>query len=341
MPKAPLPRILSSMQRIIGITGAAGHLGGALARRLIADGYKVRALCYHDRRSIEGLAVEVFSGDILNPASLDPFLSGCFAVVHSAAIISISGDPDGMVFRSNTEGPRNIVEGCIRHGVSRLVHVSSTHAVLDQLDKPSYDETNAYKPSGSYAYDHSKALGEQLVLAAFKAGHLQGCVIRPSSIIGPYDFKPSKLGRAILDLYQGHIPVLPPGGYNFVDVRDVANAIAGALDRGRNGEIYLTSGHYAPMPDFARLITDCGGARPPRFRVSFTMLEFLLPLVSLWARIWHSEQAYTHEMLHALHQGHPNMDNSKAKREIGLTIRPLNESIADFLAWEKTKKEPS
>lgn len=325
------------MQRTIGITGASGHLGGALARRLISEGYSVRALCHRDSRSLDGLELELFTGDILDPASLDPFLAGCDVVVHSAAIISISGDPHGLVFRSNTEGARNIVEGCIRHGVTKLIHISSTHAVLDQLEKATYDESNAYKPAGSYAYDHSKALGEQLVIEAFHSGKIQGCVLRPSSIIGPFDFKPSKLGQAMLDLYRGHIPVLPPGGYNFVDVRDVAEAIAAAIERGRNGEIYLTSGSYAVMPDFAQLITDCGGAPPPRFRASFSMLEFLLPLVSLWARIWRSEQAYTHEMLHALHQGHPNMDNSKARKELGLTIRPLAESIADFFAWEKSR----
>ena len=329
---------VGDQKKLVGVTGASGHLGGALCRQLVESGYGVRALCHHDRRALADLDIKVFSGDILDAASLDPFLAGCQVVVHCAAIISIAGDPAGLVNRSNVEGTKTVLDSSIRHGVKTFIHVSSTHAVMEQLDRPVFDETNPRKPEGSFPYDRSKAAGEELVLAGFKSGQISGCILRPSSIIGPFDFKPSKLGQAMLDLHRGAIPVLPPGGYNFVDVRDVAAGIIAAIERGKNGETYLVSGHYAIMREFSGLIADCGGKPAPALQLPFGLLFWLLPVVSFWAKLSHSEQAYTQEMLHALRNGHPNMVNAKARAELGWQARPLTESIADFFSWNSSRK---
>ncbi len=321
------------MSRLVGVTGASGHLGGALARRFLASGDRVRAFCHRDLRAIEGLDLEAVRGDLLDPVSLLDFASGCDLVVHSAGVISISGDPDGMVARCNVEGVRNVVEACARSGVARLVHVSSTHAVHDCKDRDRYDETNPYKGQGSFAYDRSKAAGEAIVLSAVAEGRLDACIVRPSSLVGPFDFKPSKVGQAILDLYRGRIPVLPPGGYNFVDVRDGADGIARAAAAGRAGEVYLLSGRYCSMAELAALVERLGGRPAPRLALPFGLLSAFLPAVALLARLARMEQPYTEEMIRALEDCHPNMDNGKARSELGFRTRPLEETVADFLSW--------
>ena len=354
------------MMRTIGVTGAAGHLGGVLVRRLIEKGYRVKAFCHRDVRALEGLAAELVWGDVLDSESVAAFAHGCDVVVHCAAIISITGAQHGLVFRSNTEGPRNVVAACIKADVPRLIHVSSVHAVKELSGRPVFDETNPRKEKDSPAYDYSKACGEQIVLEAFRAGTLSGCIMRPSAIFGPYDFKPSKLGQATLDLYRGHIPVLPPGGYNFVDVRDVAEGICSAISApssvlngpfqnlsdsaipekstevdtvgaAEDDPIFNLTGRYCSMNEYASLIEQQGGHRSPRISLTASVMVALLPFVKLWARATHMEQAYTGEMIHALTSGHRNMRSDRARKAFGFNPRPLEETVQDFIAWEKER----
>ena len=335
-----------SMRQTVGVTGAAGHLGGVLTRSLMEKGCRVKTLCHKDRRALEGLEVEIIWGDILDAGRMETFAAGCDAVVHCAGIISIGGAQRGQVFRSNTEGPRNISAACLKTGVPRLIHVSSVHAVQELPERPVFDETNPYKERNSPVYDYSKACGEQIVIEVFRSGKLSGCVIRPSAIIGPYDFKPSKLGQATLDLYRGHIPALPPGGYNFVDVRDVAEAICTAISLSHSempagAPIFNLTGYYLSMAEYATLIERLGGHGPPRLSLSASVMKAFLPFIKLWARIRHMEQAYTLEMIKALTSGHPNMSSDRARETLAFRPRPLEETLRDFIAWGKERGDLS
>jgi dihydroflavonol-4-reductase len=253
------------MSKLVAITGANGHLGNVLCRVLCKQGYRVRALCRSQSESLEGLPIEVVLGDVLNKGDVRRLLEGCEIVIHCAAIISIHGDPTGLVLRTNTEGPRNVLEIAEQLGVQRIVHVSSVHAVTELPFSQPFDETRPYKQSTDYAYDFSKAQGEQIVLRNMGKGKPEVVVLRPSCIIGPYDFKPSEIGKALLELEKGKIPALPEGGYDFVDIRDVANSVLNAMERGRSGEVYLLTGKYYSMKEFAAVVSKVLGQRPVRW----------------------------------------------------------------------------
>lgn len=314
----------------VGVTGASGHLGNVVCRKLLEKGYTVRVLHRNDCRPFDDLQVEKFPGDVLDLNAVDTFVKDCDYIIHSAAIISIHGDPTGIVHKTNTEGPRNIAEACIKHKVKRLIHVSSTHAVMELPFETPFDETRPYKQKGSFAYDFSKSTGEQLILEYFKSGKLSGFVVRPSSVIGPFDFRPSEIGKALLDFYHQKIPVLPPGGYNFIDVRDISETIASSLDKGRDGEIYLLSGEYYSMKNFAKVVQEASGKKTPRLVMPFWFLKMLLPFVKWYGRVKKANPVFTIEAITALKLGHPNMRNDKAKKELNHTCRPLVETIKDF-----------
>jgi len=322
---------------LVGVTGASGHLGNVVCRTLLERGFRIRVLHRNDIRPFENLNAEHVKGDVLDLNAVDRFVSGCDFVIHCAAVISIHGDPTGIVFKTNTEGPKNIAEACIRHKIKRLIHVSSTHAVMELPFETPFDETRPYKQKGAFAYDFSKATGEQLMLNYFRNGKLDGLVVRPSSVIGPFDFRPSELGKALLDFYNRKIPVLPPGGYNFIDVRDISVTIVNALDKGRCGEVYLLSGSYYSMRDFAKVVQEVSGKKVPKWVMPFWFLKMILPFVKLYGKIKKANPVFTIEAITALKLGHPNMVNEKAKKELGLTCRPLKETIADFYAWNKER----
>lgn len=265
-------------------------------------------------------------------------MEGCDAVIHSAGIISINGDRAGIVHRTNTEGPQNVVNACTALGIKRMIHVSSVHAVAEHPLDTVFDETRGYKQTGSFAYDFSKASGEQLVLKAVEAKRLEACIVRPSLIIGPYDFKPSEIGKALLDLYKGKIPALPRGGYNFVDVRDVSDAIVEALDRGRNGEIYHLTGTYHTMQELAQIIHDVTGKKTPSLIIPFWLMQFSLPFIQLYSKMTGAAPVFTKEAIAALKYGHTNMSNAKAVKELHLKARALKASVNDFYEWQKSYK---
>lgn len=321
----------------VGVTGAAGHLGNVVCRRLIENGYEVRVLYRKDDQAFADLPVEKQIGDVLDTDSVDAFVKGCDIIIHSAAIISIHGDPTGIVHRTNTEGPRNIAEACVRHGIKKLIHVSSTHAVMELPFETPFDETRPYKQKGSFAYDFSKSTGEQLILEYFRNGKLNGIVVRPSSVIGPFDYKPSEIGKALLDFYNRKIPVLPPGGYNFIDVRDISQTIVNAIEKGRNGEIYLLSGVYYSMRNFAKIVQEVSGKKVPKMVMPFWFLKILLPFVKLYGKLKRANPVFTIEAITALKLGHPNMVNEKAQKELGHVCRPLKETIADFYTWQRER----
>lgn len=323
--------------KTVGVTGSSGHLGNVICRILLENGFRVKAMFNRDDRALEGLSVERIQGDILNPEDVEHLVRECDYVIHSAAIISIHGDPEGMVFRTNTQGPVLVLEACIRNGIKRLIHISSTHAVMEEPLSTPFDENRPYKKQEHFAYDFSKSTGEQHMLKAFREGSINGIVVRPSAVTGPYDFKPSELGKALLDFYNRKIPVLPPGGYNFVDVRDVAGAIVSGLENGASGEVYLGSGKYYTLRELAATVTEVTGIKTPKMKLPFWLMYLLLPFVKLYGKLSGAAPVFTKESITALKLGHPDMRNDKAVKDLKMTCRPLSETLLDFYTWQKER----
>jgi dihydroflavonol-4-reductase len=320
------------------LTGASGHVGSNLVRALIDDGRKVRVFVRDDTRGVDGLDVQHFRGDVLEPDTLKAAIDGAEVVYHCAARISIVGDPDGMVMRTNVEGTRNIVRACLDAGVRRLVHFSSLHAFSQApLDEP-LDETRAFVGDRAYAYDRSKAAGSREVLAGVEQG-LDAVIVHPSAMLGVHDYKGSRMSQALLDLYHDRLPSLIDGGFDWVDVRDVVSTALAAEARGRTGEAYVASGHYASVAELAAMVSEFSGKRPPRFVCPQWLAYVGVPFAALAAKISGSEPLFTSEALGALRSNH-DIRHDKAVQELGHAPRPLRETVADTLRWFEERGAP-
>ena len=316
----------------IAVTGANGHVGINLCLALQEKGHFVRALCHKNDFGLKHLKVESFKGDLLNKDSIRSFLVGIDVVIHLAAKISIKGDPDGSVQKINIEGTRNILELARQYGIKRFIHFSSIHAFQQVPLNEVLDETYPIVDSGAFAYDRSKAEGERLVLAAAKDG-FNAIVLCPTAIIGPVDYEPSLTGKAMLELYNHQIPALVPGGYNWVDVRDVINGCIAAIEMGKIGEKYLLSGQWRSLKDVAALITKCTGIKTTSLILPFWIAQLGLPFITLFSKITGGEPLYTKESLHIIKNGSRNISNVKARDELGYNPRNLEETIKDLFNW--------
>jgi len=317
---------------ISAVTGASGHLGGNLVRALLQEGRTVRVLVRGDRRALEGLDVQVVPGDIADPAALRALVDGVETVFHCAGRISIVGAEGGLVERTNVDGVRNVVRACREAGVKRLVHCSSIHAFSTHPKDKVIDETRELALGPRHApYDRSKAEGQALVRDAVHEG-LDAVIVNPGAVVGPFDFKPSRMGSVFLDIYHGRLPMLIDGGYNWVDVRDVARGAILAEQKGRTGESYLLTGNWTHIREVSRLIGTLGGRRTTQAAAP-PCLAWAASWFSLgWGKIRGTTPKFTPAAIVAI-QSHRLISHDKATRELGYAARPLEDTVRDTLEW--------
>jgi len=316
------------------VTGASGHIGTNLIRALIDRGDRVRVVAHRNIVPFAGLDLEVVRGDVLNGDSLVEAFRGADILYHLAAVISIEGDPDGMVHRVNVDGAGNAAQAALMAGVRRMVHCSSVHAFDMHTGAAVIDESAPRVPEDSRshaAYDRSKADGERRVRSLVNEG-LDTVIVHPTGVIGPRDFEPSRLGHFLLRLQQGSLPSLVRGGFDFVDVGDVVSGMLAAAERGGKGESYLLSGHHHVVAELAQMAEEATGVRGPRLTVPMWLARAGVPFIKGVARLTGKPPLYTAESLAALRSS-PRIDRSKAARDLGYVAGPIAESIRDSYRW--------
>lgn len=319
--------------KTIAVTGASGHLGTAITLEALSRGLKVRAGYSSYKPDIEHENLTWVKGD-LSPGPLNELFSGVEGIIHSAAKISVHGDRDGSVKKTNVDGTANVIEACRQLESHRLVHVSSSSTLEEYPHDQPFDETRPLKGPDASAYEYSKALSEKLVLEAVRSEQLNAVIVRPSGMFGPPDLRQSKIGSMLLEIYLGKMPALISGGYDFVDMRDVAIGTVNALTQGQSGETYLLTGYYLELKTIANLLHSIGGAKVP-ITIPVSLLMTLLPLVRLFSYFTGSADSFTKEGLSTFRDGHPAMSSDKARTELGYQPRPINESLLDLLSWWK------
>jgi dihydroflavonol-4-reductase len=317
----------------VAVTGANGHVGANLVRALVARGHRVRAMVrQNDPEALRGLDVEQVHGDVRDPESLKRAFAGVEQLYHLAAQISIIGEMGGLVRATNVDGARNVGQAAMAAGVRRMVHMASVHAFQQEpVDQP-LDETRTRVTRGSApAYDCSKAEGEAAIRALIAEG-LDAVIVHPSAVIGPFDYRPSRVGQVFVDLYRRKLPSLLDGGFDWVDVRDVANTTIAAMERGRTGESYLISGTWRPIAELAAIAQSVTGVAPPRWTSPMWLARVGAPFMEGWARLTKKEPLYTSESLNALRANRCYV-RDKSERELGHRPRPTEATVRDVYQW--------
>jgi dihydroflavonol-4-reductase len=232
----------------------------------------------------------------------------------------------------NVDGTRNLLEASRAAGVRRFVHFSSIHAFrAEPLDEP-LDETRSLVGASGFAYDRSKADSDRLVQAAVNSG-LDAVVIHPTSVLGPCDHEPSLLGRTLIRMATGRMPILVPGGYNWVDVRDVVSAAVASLERGVAGERYLVGGHWVSLRNLATRVALVAGCRPPLWTAPMWLARFGIPFSRAYGWLANSVPVFTREALHTVEFSHRDIRTGKARRHLGYEPRAFESTIEDTISW--------
>ena len=307
-------------------------MGAVLSRALLADGETVRLLVHEDTRALEGLAAERVQADLTDPESLRRSFRGAEIVYHLGASISLDRRYTETMRRVNLEGTRNVILACRQCSVRRLIHFSSIEALADLNPVKESDESNPLAgPVDTTKYGWTKAESERLVLQAASDG-LDAVILSPTAIVGPFDYKPSYLGRSLLDLYHDRLPALVLGGFNWVDVRDVVEATLAARDRGRAGERYILSGTWRSLPEMAALVKEISGRDGSRPVLPVWIARAAARIAGGLPGLSSKYPAFTLDALIAIGK-HRKVSCEKARRELGYAPRPLEVTLRDTFGW--------
>jgi len=313
------------------VTGAGGFIGSVLVRELVARGRSVRAIVRSNKKALEELDIEIVTADIRDSSSLDRALAGAESVFHLASVISLSGDRSGSVPEINIDGARNVAAAALKNGVKKFIHCSSIHVFDLKEHGKTINENTIRVTTDSPVYDRTKYAGETAVRDLIKMD-LPAVVIHPTGVIGPGDHRPSRMGQVLLDLSSKKLPALIPGGFNWVDVRDVCAGALAAEEFGRIGESYILSGQWHSTRQLAIFGEEITGTPPPTLDLPMWLAQGIAPVGSLLGKITSKEYRLNSDTVSALRAAR-NISSAKAEIELGFKSRPIRDSVHDAYKW--------
>src|SRR5947209_10042257 len=246
------------------VTGGSGFVGGALIRRLVADGWTVRALARSDRSAaaVEAAGAEAARGDLDDVAAMRSGAAGAGVFHHAAAKVEDFGDPADFE-RATVQGTKNALAAARDAGVARFVHVGTEAALMAGQPLVNVDETAPLRPDSPAPYPWSKAKAEQAVRDA-NGNRLETVVVRPRFVWGKGD---STLLPEIVSMVKAGKFAWIGGGGQLTATTHIDNTVEGlvlAAAEGKPGGVYfVTDGEPVVFREFVSDLIRSQGVEPP------------------------------------------------------------------------------
>src|SRR5436190_4434219 len=317
------------------ITGATGFLGSHVARALAEHGADLRLLVRpnSNTKNITGLKVDLVTGDLRDPASLEKGIAGCEVIFHVAADYRLwVRDPNEM-YRSNVEGTRAILEAARKTGVRRVVYTSSVATIGFTSNGQPADENSPVSLDNMIGhYKRSKFMAEQVAIEAARAGQ-DIVIVNPSTPVGERDIKPTPSGRIIVDFLKKKFPAYVDTGLNLVDATECARGHIAALEKGRSGERYILGGENLTLKQILDKLAAITGLPSPKVRVPY-LLALATGVVDevVTGVVLRRELRVT---IDAVHIGRMKMfvSSGKAERDLGWKVVPVDDALRRAVEW--------
>ena len=330
------------MTRVL-VTGATGFIAAHTIADLLAQGYEVRGTVRSRAKALREAALaripgaerlELVEADLINAASFERPAQRCDAVLHVASPYAINvKDPQRDLVDPAVKGTEAVLAAAAKAGVRRVVLTSSFAAVTDEppsgraLTEADWNEKSSLRRNPYY---FSKTQAERAAWRFMKEAKpgFDLVVINPFLVIGPsYTKALNESNRMLAGMTKGVYPGVLALTWGFVDVRDVARAHVLALETPSAKGRYLCAGDILSMREtVAALRESIPAAKLPRLPLDNFAGTALLRLAS------YMQSAGVGSYLRSHIGRKPRYDNSKIRRELGLTFRPARAAIADTAA---------
>ncbi len=326
--------------RRVAITGATGFIGHHLAMRLARCGARITALVRAQSRTdhLRAAGIDCIIAPLDQPDAMSRAARDADIFFHLAGAVDFGSDHEHCR-RVNVDGTANALRAARDAGVRRFIHASSIVAVGANRRPEPLDESAAWN-LGDYRvpYATTKRQAEEIAIGADRS--IESIVVNPACVVGPDDFAQSEFGTVCKRFWRGRMPFHSGRGNNFADVRDVAEGMMLAAQKGRAGERYILAGENVSYAEFFRLLALVDGRRRLRMRLPLFVARLSAAIAEKFAR--RNKRSYLTRAQARLLGLWFFFDCSKAKRELGYRPRPLIDTLADAHAfWMGTKAYPS
>lgn len=328
------------MKKIYIVTGANGFLGNNVIRKLIKTdtGAEIRALVLEgdDPVSLRGLDCKIFYGDVTKKESLKDIFNvdkdDDVCVIHCASYVYIKAKKNPDVKRVNVGGIKNIVDEVLRIN-AKLVYVSSVHAIPELDGNKEMSEVVSFNPDSVHGiYAKTKAEASEYVLKAVREKGLNACIVQPSGIIGPYDFGKTHLTQMIIEFGNGRLKACVKGKYDFVDVRDVADGVIAAIEKGEKGECYVLSNKQVYIRDILDIVAEVMGKKKIKTMVPIWLAKLGAPICEAYYNLKKKTPLFTSYSLYTI-TSNSNFSHKKADEKLGYSNRDFYDTIKDTVEF--------
>ncbi len=318
------------------VTGASGLVGQHVVRRLLKEGYGVRAMLMpgDGAKTLSGLEIERVEGDILKPETLPRAMKGCRFLFHIAATTLEWAKDRRLIYNINVQGPRNVHSAALAAGIERAVHVSSCAAIgsATDPDHPADEETIYDHWDVDSPYFHSKLLGEKEAMQWALRG-LDLVIVNPHQVIGAGDAGPSVTGGFLLKFARGQVPFYIDAWTNWIDARALAWGMVRALEKGRKGERYILAGPPIHVRDMLELMEKITGKKAPTLMIPQPVIAAgAFVMESIAEHVTHQTPMVSVGMAQVLKKT-AVVSHEKARRELGFEPPYIEEAIRLALDW--------
>jgi dihydroflavonol-4-reductase len=317
------------------VTGASGFVGWHVARVLLEQGHRVRALV-RSGSNVPELDVERVTGDLRDTASLERAVAGCGLVFHVAADYRLWSKHPSELYRSNVDGTRNMLSAAKAAGVERFVYTSTVGCIGIPADGSGDESQPVTLAQMKGDYKRSKFLAEQTALEFARDG-FPVVIVNPTAPMGDHDFKPTPTGQIVLDFLNGAIPAFIDTGLNIVSVRDVALGHLLACEKGRAGERYILGSENLTLGQILGELAGIKGTKAPTFKLPYFLAYSAGFATTAWADLTGMPPRVP---LEAVRMAKTKMwvSHEKAARELRYSPAPARRALADAVAWFESYK---
>jgi dihydroflavonol-4-reductase len=327
--------VVNDPQRPVLVTGGAGFIGSHLVRRLLARGERVRVL------ELPGAPVahlplgrlDLVWADIRDKAAVARAVRGCREVYHLAANPHLWAQRRGLFRQVNFQGAVNVLEASLAAGVRRVLH-TSTESILTRARQtgPIAEDQHVSSRDVIGPYCRSKFWAERHALGLARAG-APVVIVNPTLPVGPGDFGRSPPTQMMLDFCRGKRREYLDAVLNLIDVRDVAEGMVRAVERGRPGRRYLLGHENLSIRGLFAVLSRLTGVPEPHRRVPY-WVALTAAYVSEWLAdvVTHRPPAATVTGVKLTRRA-MHFDPRRSLEELGLEPRPVADSLADAVSW--------
>ena len=308
------------------ITGADGLLGSNLVRLLISQGHTIRVFLQTTSKSktLQGLDIEKYYGDILVVDSIMTAMRGCDIVIHAAANTCVWPAKSSFIRKINTTGTENMITVAKACNIKRFIYVGTASSIKS---------ASANNQTKMLDYIDSKTRALNLVLQAAETNALDALAILPTYMVGAYDSLPSS-GKMILSLIKGQLKFCSKGGKNFVYVNDVATAISNAIAIGISGKYYIAGNQNLTYQEFLQKVATISGKPANISPLPDFFVKTIGAAGSLYGAIFKKAPLLSLEMAQIGCEKYYYNSNDAVKQLL-MPQTPIDKAISDCVQWFK------